>query len=262
MIVTVTLMTPFGLPVPIQERTRKGYMFVESLPKGSIILFSLDYSSGGAPDITPSLSSILVHLMRRDMKVVFIGLGFPEAGIWCQTAIDIGKSAGAITQAKKYGVDYVNLGYIPGGEIAVTSLATDFKRVVKADLYGAKSETLPLLQGINGAKDIALVINFESSGTWEYYYRHWVIAQGTPLMVFSTMAIMNSVMPYYSAGKIVSVMGGLRGYAEYESQVGSFGYATKSMDMLSISAVTLVCLMVIGNMYEIGRKMKAKRGMN
>ena len=257
--VAVTLLTPVGLPVVVYDRTRAVYNFIEKLPAGSIAIISNDASSGAYPELEAGTVAVLRHLMRRNVKVIVIGFGFPENAVLNEQLIKVGIDSGAIPPGKTYGVDYVNCGYIPGQETAVAGLATEFQKLVRADYRGTPADQLPILKGIEGYKQISLVVNNDGSNVWQFWMRHWATAYKVPFVTIPTMAILTTAMPYYTGGMILGVVAALRGAAEYERMLGSLAYGTKMMDMLSGSALVILALFALGNILEAKKKMTGGR---
>ncbi len=70
-------------------------------------MLSYDYSAGGLPELDASVRAMLSHL-SKNAKVVAVG--FPDYGRKCTASLlGVYESLG-----KKYGEDYVNLGYFAG----------------------------------------------------------------------------------------------------------------------------------------------------
>lgn len=194
--------------------------------------------------------------MQRGARVMLTGVTNADAAIIGEMVIKVAEARGNIPATKKYGVDYVNIGFIPGGEITVAAMASDFRKTVKADLRGTPAEQLPLLAAVNDQKDIALLIVCDASGSYALYVRHWTVAFKKATICFPTMTVLPETTPYYASGQFIGLVPGLRGAAEYEKLMGSLGFGTKSMDMLSMSHILILGLMVIGNLFDIQRRLK------
>src|SRR5208337_2902508 len=81
----------------------------------------------------------------------------------------------------KYGVNYVAVGCIPGGEVAIATLATEFKNVAKADAYGAPTAGLPLTKDIKDSSDFTAVFGFDTTGEYIFWIRNWAVPHKIPL---------------------------------------------------------------------------------
>jgi hypothetical protein len=142
----------------------------------------------------------------------------------------------------------------------VAGLATDFKKLVTADYRGTPARDIPILSGIEGHQQISLVVNNDGSNVWQFWMRHWATAYKVPFITIPTMAIQTTAMPYYTGGMIVGIIAALRGAAEYERLLGALGEGTKMMDMLSGTALVILALFLLGNIIEVNRKLKRRRG--
>jgi len=154
--IVLVLLNPIGFPIAITEETLMAYRAVDSLEPGSIVVLSFDYGASNVPELHPAAIAILKHAFKKDLKVVCVALSV-EGGNWASSALDqVVKSY----PEKRYGVDYVNLGYKPGGQVFLEKMALDvIDACAGVDVSGTRLLDLPLMSLFRKAQDISLVVS-------------------------------------------------------------------------------------------------------
>jgi hypothetical protein len=207
------------------------------------MLMATDYSIGGGPDVHPQALAVFRHAMDKGLKVVlvsFVAEGYQFAN---QIVADGEKMAG-----KQYGVDFVNLGYLPGSEVAISAFAMDIPVAFPEDGRGNATATLPIMEGIQTADDFPLITQFATGipGPSE-----WIKQVGTrynvPLAIGVVTVMGPQTTPYYQAGQLVGMLSGLKSAAEYEIAMDKPGLATAAMDAQSVDHLVIVLFMILGN---------------
>ena len=156
---------------------------------------------------------------------------------------------------KKYGVDYVNLGYKSGNEVVMLSFGNSFSRTFPNDYSGTPVSQLPLMQEVDNFDGIALLVNISAGypGTKEWVQQ----AQGRfhiRMVSGSTAVQAPELYPYLQAGQVKGLLGGMAGAAEYEKSIGVPGPATSGMDAQSSAHVFIMFLILLGNAIYFARR--------
>lgn len=240
--ITVPMFRPLGLPVSVIEQTQRIYDFIEELEPGSVVVMSMDYSPGAAPQIHPQAIAITKHLFRRDMKVMYMGIS-QYASQFTKEAV---ASAKELYDAE-YGVDYVDLGFKPGEEATITAMGRDVHNTFPKDTYGTSVSELPMMKNIKSAKDFDLVVTFDSGGARHYYVGQINTLYGTPIACALNSVNVTNTMPYYAAGSVLGILNGVRGAAEYEKLIESLGEGTTNLDSISFGHIVIIFFIVVGN---------------
>lgn len=239
-VIAVPLIKPLGFPITISSQTKKAYKFIDSLPAGSYIFYG-----AAIPVVWSEIGGAEVAMMKqclaKNLKVVAWGSSADAAMVVNMIFSYIN------LPGKTYGVDYVNIGYIPGLETAVSAVANSFRQTVVCDVFGTPIDQIPMLKGISGAKDFKLVLGFVASDFFMYYLRHWTAAFGVPTIVISSGASASIAQPYVNSGDITALVIGKQGSAEYELFSGFLGESIKTLDALSISLLLVITLVISGN---------------
>jgi len=259
------LLSPIGLPVSITEDTKIAYETIEALPSGSVVVVSFDFSFAGMPELYPHAIAFLHHLFKRPVKIVIIAIWQEGSLVGEITLKELsgGKDPRVGIEeiyGKKYGEDWVFLGWIPGGETGMRAFGQDMHTAAPADFWGTPIGQLPMMAEIKTANDVDLLVSIESGtpGAPEWI-RQWWSVYGTKLIVAIVAVGAPELIPARYAGQIVALLPGVRAAAEYEQLVGRKGLGTASADALSTSHILVIIFVIIGNIAYFSLKFKGVR---
>jgi len=255
-VVVVPLMVPIGMPIRATDTSKDVYDAIESLPKGSRVLLSIEYSPSTKPENHPMTISMLRHLFRNDQKV-YVTCLWPDGQFMAQDALS---QVAEDEFGKKYGEDYVLLGYRPGGEAVVKGIVSNIRKLYSVDSRQTKVDEIPMMDGITNFEDFVFLFSVSAGypGTIEWV-QYAADPTGVPMSSGVTSIQVNEVMPYVQSGQMVGVLAGMPGAAEYESLIGKKGSATSGMDAQSVAHLVIVLFIVLGNAaYFIERKRSRK----
>jgi hypothetical protein len=240
------LINPLGLPIPISNDARTWYNYVENeVNDGDTVIFSLMYGTSGMPELFPMSVATMKHILEKDVKIVVVTF-------WVEGPLVFDTLLGQVDPAdygKVYGEDWINLGYIPGSETAIGSLATSFQNTVANDyVEGRPLSSFAIMDDIKSANDIDLIISFETGtpGTPEWL-RQWNTAYGVPQITGCIGVSVPGMIPYINSGQLAALMPGLTVSAEYEVLLNKPGLAVAGVDAVSTSHLLVVLLVIIGN---------------
>lgn len=246
--VLIPLWFPLGLAIEASPSTIAAYEAVEKLPKGALILMSADYGPSTKVELHPVVLATFDQAMRQDKKVVFMAL-FPEGQALANEAI---ASIEKKYPDKKYGVDFVNLGYKAGNEAPLVSMGLDFRGQFPTDSKGTPLSDIPMLSRVTRLSQFGLVASYSAGapGALEHI-RTTATQYKMPLMVVATAVMTPQYLPYFESKQVVGLVGGLRGAAEYENLCGFKGTAVAGMDAQSIAHFTIAGLIVFSNLMSL-----------
>jgi hypothetical protein len=256
------LIVHMRLPVRESPEARGFYESVEKVEAGDVVYLASDYDPGGKAELDPMLLAVLDHLFRKNVKIV--GATLWPAG---SPLLERAYKAVAPKYNKVYGVDYVHLGFKEGKENVMVQLGKSIREVFPTDYYGTKLDSIPLMRsGLNGGpidklNDTKLLVNISIGypGT-----REWVqqVRSRFNLPMVSGCAAVSApeYFPYVQSGQLSGLLGGLAGAAEYEQMIGRPGWGITGMAAQSLAHVTIVLLIVLGNLvYFWNRRKGASR---
>ncbi len=150
--------------------------------------------------------------------------------------------------AAENGVNWVHLGYVPGGESGVAALANDIRSVKTEDHFGTPIGQIPLMANINKASDFAALFWWGGSeGSIPYGIRQIVTPFNVPMTGMCTTNEVPNYTPYINSGQMVGIIGGVRGSAEYEYLMGMPGLALGQAMATNFGGLLWAILVVLGN---------------
>ena len=261
------LLKPDWFTLPIRPKQHSQIVFdeINKLEAGSKVLLSFEYGPSTKPEIHPMAIALLRHMFVKDIKVYATAL-WPDGIFMSADAFD----EVAVEYNKKIGIDYVNLGYKPGGEAVIKGIASDIRTLYTVDLNGISLDEIPMMQSVNNVKDFDFVFSL-SSGTpgskeWVQYATD---PKGIPMSTGCTSIQVTDIVPYVENGQIRGILAGMPGAAEYEELVKTElksrglvikpGEATSMMSAQSMAHVVIVILIIFGNItYYLTRNNKRK----
>ena len=265
--VLIPLLKPEWIDLPIRPTPESQIVFdeINKLNAGDKMLLSFEYSPSTKPEIHPMAIAILKHLYAKNIQVYGFAL-WPDGNFMSTEAF----SEVSDDYDKKYGVDYVNLGFKPGGEAVVKGFASDIRTLYPADLKGTSINDIPMMKDVVNIEDFDFVFSlsagYPGSKEWVQYACD---PNNIPLSTGCTSIQVTDIMPYVENDQIRGILAGMPGAAEYESLVeaelqimeiaGKPGEASGMMAAQSIAHVVIVLFIIFGNIsYFITRKKNRK----
>lgn len=246
------MLYPFGLPIRIDKTTVAYYQGIESLPSGSHVLASLDIEAGLWGELGPSVTDTLQHLFDKDIK--FIQICFYRAD--GQVVFQSMALPKVDQHNKKYGVDWVNMGFVAGGETAMSAFGADFSYPAK-DAYGNLLSDLPLMKEMKSMRDVKLYVDVGAGDTVQAL-RQLAVPYKVPTVQGPMATAIPDMINYMNAGILSGILGGLPGAAQYEYLRQKPGIAIRGMDALSTTHIFLVLLVLITNIVYAATRRREK----
>ena len=265
--VLIPLIQPEWVNFPIRPTPESQIVFdeINNLNEGDKVLLSFEYGPSTKPEIHPMAIAILKHLYAKNIQVYGFAL-WPDGNFMSTEAF----SEVSDDYDKKYGVDYVNLGYKPGGEAVIKGIASDIRTLYTVDLHGTPIDDIPMMEDVINIEDFDFVFSlsagYPGSKEWVQYACD---PKNIPLSTGCTSIQVTDIMPYVENDQIRGILAGMPGAAEYESLVeaelqkmeiaGKPGEASGMMAAQSIAHVVIVLFIIFGNIsYFITRKKNRK----
>jgi len=265
--VLIPLLKPEWVNLPIRPRPESQIVFneINKLNEGDKILLSFEYGPSTKPEIHPMSIAILKHLFAKNIQVYGFAL-WPDGNFMSTEAF----SEVSHDYGKKYGIDYVNLGYKPGAEAVVKGIAADIRALYTVDLKGTPINDIPMMKDVVNVENFDFVFSlsagYPGSTEWVQYACD---PKSIPLSTGVTSIQVTDILPYVENGQIKGILAGMPGAAEYESLVEAElremelsvkpGKASSMMAAQSIAHVMIVLFIIFGNItYYITRKNKGE----
>jgi hypothetical protein len=248
------LLKPLGMPIPISSIVQKFYGTVDSLKPGDVVVYSFEFGAGDYPEGEGAGVAVKRHLFSKNVKIIFVTTNDQSPLVLLRSLQSTG-----IPPDKKYGVDYAFLGYMAGAETAIAALASNMHATFKVDQYGTPIEQLPILNGVNSARDVNLLV-VEGGGqeTPTQYVRQWYTAYKVPYLAICISVVAPTLQPFVGAGQIIAMVVGAAGGAQYELLIRRPGVAVASMDAQAFGHFLIIAFIILGNIAYFVTKRKGK----
>jgi len=258
-VIILALVNPVGLAITPTEQTKAAYNMIEQLPAGSIVWLGFEFSPGGIPELMGTATSVLRQGFRKNLRFVMGGI-WEQAGNLAQQAIN---EVLPEFPDKKYGVDYINIGYKPGRDVQLQKFAQDaWGAWAGVDNFGKPLSDFPIMAEFKQAKDAKAMFIFCTGTPGENeYIKNVTDPFKIPISSCTISVSVPGVMPMVNSGQLTALVAGMKGSAEYEVLVNKPGKAVAGMDAQSFAHVLIIAFIIFGNIGYIaqGGQKKASR---
>ncbi len=251
---------------PVVPSAQPLFNMLNNLNENDVVLVGYEWNARRISELRPLEQAVIGQLLAKKVKLVIVSTD-PQGTL---VAFNL-RSALAKAGYERGGLDYIWLGYKPGGEVALRSLAQDLPGALRSDFYGDDANISPLAQGFRtntpltslDAFSAVLVLADEPldvQGWMEQIHRSVPQKPITFLLPAETAPITQPYMRqpnvYYLAGK-----SGALAYEELRGAAATDGsiqaqYGQQRLGLLVFAALLLVSI-VIG-----GARAAANRGRN
>jgi len=161
-----------------------------------------------------------------------------------------------------YGVNYLNLGYLPGGSVGLLQFAAQPRSLFLTDFGGLSTVwDKAVMSPVQALSDFSLILLVtdapESARAWVEQTQNY--APKVPMLAAVSAGADPLVRPYYEAYRprlegdttdrrqLEGLVSGLRGAAQYEQQAGAPSAAGERWDMFGSGLLAAVVLIAAGN---------------
>ena len=248
---------PIGLPVAHEAPAATLYNYIKDLPAGTPIIYSADLSASGVTELKPMVDVLVDLSLTLGHHVILMALWADGANLmkaWTDPILARHES--------EYGVDYIDLGYIPSYTAFLEASRTDFKAACNGgvDVNRNRLDTFPIMSNISVSNDIKAVVSF---GTGDPGYTHWIqywYATGDCDAILGGQVAVNypNALNAFNAGNLKGVAGGLGGAATLEMEHGVLGGAHGASDSQSFGHLAIILFLILGNVGYFGSRRESE----
>jgi len=245
LLVLLPLLFPLALPLYVSAPVRSFVQAMDAIPDGSRVLMSCDYDPGAIPEVVPMTRTALRHLLDKKCKVIITVLWNGGPGLVDRV---VRKVVEEEYPDRKYGVDYVNLGYKAGDEAVMVLMGQGITNAFPKDYRGNDTRSMPIMRGVRDYSSFPLLVSISAGypGTKEYVQQ--VQARfHIPMVAGVTAVSAPEYYPYLQSRQLLGLLGGMAGAAEYEKARGEKGTATRGMDAQSLAHFFVALCILLGN---------------
>ncbi len=252
------VITSHEMPFPdYDEGSAEVNRLISQLPENARVLVGFDFEPGLAAELDTAAAPVFDHLLSEGALLTLISTS-PSGPILAERFIQSIQS----DQKLIYGLEYVNLGYIPGGAVGLLSFIENPQGTIPFTIDGLSAwETedrngLPATAGIDQITDYSMVILLvddpDTARTWiEQLGPTITNPQALMSFVLITSAQLEPVVrPYYESSPqpVNGLVVGLRGGAAYARIIGSDDFPGRSWDAFGMGTFVAALLILVGGL--------------
>jgi hypothetical protein len=199
------------------------------------------------------------HLLSKNCKFVFWSCGAADDSAQLVNLVIATNDLPLNAKGYRYGVDYVILGWLGGGEAAVRNWAIDIWKQKSYDYSGTPLSQLPLMSNVHSAPDFNFwVIYSKQSTDVDLLLRTIQTFYGLTPVCCCPASDAGSYLIYVNSRQIQELLFGPELAAEYEKMLNMPGFGLKTIDALSIMVLMSIFFLVLCNIPLLARKMMKK----
>lgn len=226
------------------------YQYIEKLAPGSVVMIAFDYGPSGMPEMHPMAKAIIAQCFRNHLRVVAVTL-HPQGPPMADEVL----RAVAPDYKARYGTDYANLGFKPGGASVVMGMGSAIETVYPTDTKGTPLRSLAVMKGVESYDDVSLLVDLATGNAPQAWLAFAYQRFHVKLAIGITAVMATDFYVYYQSGQLVGILNGMRGAAEYEQLMERPGQGVVGMSSQSIAHLVIIVFVILGNIgYFAGRR--------
>lgn len=248
----LTLGTPqIARPAAPAETVAVGIL-IERLPANAPVLLAVDFQPAAAGEMDAVAGAVLDHLMRRGVFLVLVSTS-PTGAYQGEYLVQQASLLSGYPHVA--GVNYLNLGFIPGGESGLQAFGYAPQQILPLDVGANRVWDHPVLQNVRSAADFAMTLvlteNAETARAWIEQYRPAIGAQ--PLVMLVSAQVEPYMHPYLegASGQVQALIAGLAGSAAYEQTWQRVGYASIYWSSYGLAVYAAVLTIVLAGLMNL-----------
>lgn len=255
----------FALPASMSTKAEGAWQLTEAIPANQPVLVAFDYQPARAGEMEAAAAPVIDRLaVLKAPRFALISTNEPGGAL-----AEKFMRQETIAAHVNNGLQYVNLGYLPGGQMGIRAFVETPKKTAHFDVNLKDAWDMPALQGIDSFSRFAAVVVITDSADDA---RAWLeqIAAGrftTPVIVVSSAQSAPMLRPYYASGQITGLIGGLPDAAAFEQKNAlqkndpNPGTIRGYWDAYSIGAWLAVIAIIIGGAWSAIAGMRERNAM-
>jgi hypothetical protein len=161
------------------------------------------------------------------------------------------------------GVEYVNLGYLPGGAAGMLSFINAPRQAVNGYLDELSYWQTPPLAEIQQFTDFSAVLiltdDVERGRAWIEQGSAQLNAANVPLLMAVSAQAEPIIYPYYASAQVDGLVSGLYGGATYDRLLGQEGLGRTYWEAYSFGLLAAEILIVVGAVLNFLTGMRARQ---
>jgi len=254
------LRAPVTLSIDPSVETRGFFDAVRSLPPGSTVFLAVDYGPSSMAEILPMHAAAVEDLLRRDVRIVAASVwetGPPLTDTVFAEVVDRLAEEGV---RKEYGVDFINLGFKSGVDVAIAKIGSSIREAYPLDYRGTPVGEIPLMREVETFDQVSLLCEFSAGDPGTRQWLQQVQRRYQVRMIAGVTAVMApDLYSFHQSKQIEGFLGGLVGAAEYEFLLDRPGAGMAGMIVQSLAHFLILGFVVVGNLIYFAQRWRRRR---
>lgn len=220
----------------------KTHVLLDSLPGNAPVLVVFDYDPALSSELQAVAAPVIDRILYRGARLTLLSTSPSGPALAAQF---LQSTQAAHLEA---GMQYANLGYLPGGPSGIYYFATDPQAAIPQAVDGSDAWALPALQGVGQLSDfdVLLVITDNADTARAWVEQTQASIGDTPILMIISAQAEPMVRPYFDSGQIDGMVTGLVGGKTYEQSYGTSGLARRYWDSFGTGTLAAVLLILVG----------------
>jgi hypothetical protein len=252
-----TQLFPVPVSTNINDQVQRGLEAVWAVPENSAVLVVFDYQPALAGEMETLAAPLLDQMiLLKHPRLTLVSTS--PAGATLAERLFTGPLAGHDYQR---GIQYLNLGYLPGGSSGVRAFAQDPAVTMPFAFDGSPAWASPPLQDVQAlAHFSAVIILTDNADTG----RAWIEQAGpfrgaSPLVIAASAQAGPLLRPYFESGQINGLLSGLYDSAVIEQiNAGRPGTARRYWDAYNLGLLFALVSILGGGMLSLFAGLRAR----
>jgi hypothetical protein len=240
----------FRFPTGVPTETNAAIQVVENLPADATVLAVFDYEPATAGEMEVAAASLMDHLLLLKHPRLALISTSPTGSVLAERFVS--KTLQERTYAR--GVQYADLGYLPGGLAGVQLFA---QAPVDALPYGAATDRVwesPVLLGTTALSDFsAIIVLTDSHETGAVWIEQTTGRRGaTPMIIIASAQAGPMLLPYYDSRQVQGLLFGINAAAAAENANGGRpGLVRRYWNAYNLGLYAAALLIALGAAWQI-----------
>jgi hypothetical protein len=215
---------------------------LDAIPDGAPVLMVFDYDPALSGELQASAAPVVDRMLFLGARLTLIST--------TPTGPALAEQFLKFTQVYhlQTGMQYANLGYLPGGPAGVYYFANSPQVAAPLTVDGSLAWETSALQGVGRLSDFEMLViltdNADTGRAWIEQTQSFI--GDTPILMVISAQAEPMIRPYYDSGQIQGLVTGLVGGKTYEQSFGTNGLARQYWDSFGTGILAAVILIAIG----------------
>ncbi len=248
----------FSMPLGVPNEVRNAMLVSQSLPQNAPVLVAFDYEPSRAGEMEAAAVPLLDQIILfSHPRLTFISTS--QTGSILAERFITGPLA---EHYKNGGFTYLNLGYLPGGQMGIRAFAQNPPVASPLDINLQPAWGTAPLEGVASFPQFAALIlltdNADAARVWVEQTES--LRGSMPFLVVSSSQAAPMIQPYHDSAQVNGMIPGLYGGALFEQfNAGRPGTARNYWDAYSLGMLAAMALTLGGSLWNLALGLRDRR---